>query len=133
MMKTNSNSYYKFLLSLGILALVMIACNPFRVVNNFKEETIKKVENEFGIDDDKRERLMKTGKSARGKVTKVEDTNVTLNKNPKVRLYVHVSPKDEEEFDAVVEKLVSRISVPRKGDVVTVWYDPNNRDDIIVE
>ncbi len=87
-----------------------------------------------GVDDtQKRERLMKTGKSAKGKITNVEDTRVTINKNPKVRLYIKVTPDDGEEFDAVIETVVSRVQIPRQGDIVKVWYDPKNRDDIVVE
>ena len=86
-----------------------------------------------GIDDEKRERLMKTGKSAKAEIERVEDTNVTINKNPKVRLYLKVKPEDGEEFDAVVETVVSRVNIPRKGDHVKVWYDPNNRNEIVVE
>ena len=76
---------------------------------------------------------MKSGKSAKGEVTKVEDTNITFNKNPVVNLYVHVKTEEGEEFDAIIKTVVSRVEIPRKGDTVKVWYDPNNRDDIIVE
>ena len=45
---------------------------------------------------------------------------------------IRVKPKNEEEFDAVVVMYVSRVNIPRKGDDVTVYYDPNNKTDIIV-
>jgi hypothetical protein len=113
----------KYFAALTIFIALSLSCGMLK-------ETVKKW---AGIDDEKRERLMKTGKSAKGEIKKVEDTQVTINKNPKVRLYIRVKPEDGEEFDAVVETLVSRVNIPRAGDMVKVWYDPKNRDDIVVE
>jgi hypothetical protein len=113
----------KYFLALIILISLSISCGMLR-------ESVKKM---AGIDDEKRERLMKTGVSSKGIIEKVEDTYVTVNKNPKVRLYIKVTPDGGEKFDAVVEMIVSRVQIPRAGDNVRVWYDPKNRDDIIVE
>lgn len=113
----------KYFIALIIFISLALSCG-------FVKDSMKKM---VGIDDQKRERLMKSGVSASGTIEKVEDTYVTVNKNPKVRLFVKVKPKDGEKFDAVVEMIVSRVQVPRVGDNVTVWYDPKNRDDIIVE
>ena len=76
---------------------------------------------------------MKTGKKSFGEIQKVEDTQITINNNPKVRLFVKVKPEDEKEFEAVIETIVSRVKIPRKGDKVIVYYDPNNKEDIIVD
>ena len=62
----------------------------------------------------------------------MEDTRETFNQNPKIKMTIRVKPKNEEEFDAVVVMYVSRVNIPRKGDDVTVYYDPNNKTDIIV-
>lgn len=62
-------------------------------ISDFKEKTKEKLEKSVGIDEEQRQRLMKTGKSANGEVTKVEDTNITFNKNPVVNLYIHVNLK----------------------------------------
>jgi len=114
---------YKFYLSLAIIVLIMIACNPLTLINKSTTDA-----------EEKRDRLMKTGISADGEITKVaEDPNMNFNTNPLAILHIHVTPKDAEEFDAVIEVRVSRVDVPRKGDIVTVWYNPKNKDDIIVE
>jgi hypothetical protein len=113
----------KYFIALIILVALSLSCSMI------KQQALKWA----GVDSDKRERLMKTGKSAKAKVNRVEDTNVTINKNPMVRLYVTVTPDDGEEFDAVIETIVSRVEIPRKGDTVKVWYDPHNRDQVIVE
>jgi len=123
----------RYLISLLVLIIVLSACGISKKIEDIKEETKKKIEKSVGIDEEKRERLMKTCKSAKAEITKVEDTNVTFNKNPKVRLYITVKPDDGDEFSAVIETVVSRVNIPRKGDTVKVWYDPDNKDDIIVE
>lgn len=74
---------------------------------------------------------MNTGVSAEGEITKIEEMNQGKY-DPWVRLYIHVRPKEGEEFDGVVKMQVPRVNIPRKGDIVTVWYDPKNRDDIIM-
>jgi len=123
----------RYFISLLVLIIVLSACGISKKIEDIKEETKKKIEKSVGIDEEKRERLMKTGKSAKGEITKVEDTNVTFNKNPNVRLYITVKPDEGDEFSAVIETVVSRVNIPRKGDTVKVWYDPDNKDDIIVE
>jgi Protein of unknown function (DUF3592) len=124
---------YKNYIGLIVLFFLLSACGITKKISDFKEKTKEKLEKSVGIDEEQRERLMKTGKSANGEITKVEDTNITFNKNPVVNLYIHVKPENGEEFDAVVKTVVSRVQVPRKGDAVKVWYDPNNKEDIIVE
>jgi hypothetical protein len=113
----------KYFIVLIILFSVSLSCGIL------KQQVLKMV----GVDEQKRERLMKTGKSAKAEVLRVEDTNVTINKNPEVRLYLKVKPDDADEFDAEVETVVSRVNIPRKGDIVKVWYDPKNRVEIVVE
>jgi len=124
---------YKHFACFLVIFILLSACGITKKFSEFKEKTKEKIEKSVGIDEEKRQKLMKEGKSAKGEITKVEDTNVTLNKNPKVRLYIRVKPENEDEFNAIIETVVSRVNVPRKGDTVKVWYDPNNKEDIIVE
>ena len=113
----------KFILALVVLFFTISSCGIVK-------DIVKEIS---GEDEKNRERLMKEGVSAEGEITKVEDTNVTINKNPQVRLYIRVKPKDGEEFDAVVKRVVSRVQIPRKGDYVKVWYNPKDKTDITVE
>lgn len=121
MKKLKTNISYLFAVSL--LVMVIVSCGTLK-------EQVKKI---AGIDDEKRERLMKTGTMSKAEVKKVEDTYVTVNKNPKIRLFLKVTPEKGEEFDAVVEMVVSRVNIPRQGDHVKVWYNPSDKTDIIVE
>ena len=111
---------------------VFNSCGFFeKKIDNITEK-MTKVMKEVGIDKEKRDQLKKTGKEAEGVILKVEDTRETFNQNPKIKMTIRVKPKNEEEFDAVVVMYVSRVNIPRKGDDVTVYYDPNNKTDIIV-
>ena len=128
----------KFYLSLVLSFFLFISCGLFsKKIDSFTEETKKNMEKkvlkEFGVDNEKREKLMKTGVKAKGEITKVQDTQETINNNPRVKIYVKVKPDNGEEFDAVISTIVSRVNIPRKGDEVTVFYDKDNKEDIIVE
>lgn len=80
-----------------------------------------------------RDSLIQFGIYAPAIITKVEDLNVTFNKNPKVRLSLKVSPKDEDQFVASCDVFVSRAQVPRIGDRVKAYYNKADKNDISVE
>ncbi len=77
------------------------------------------------------ERILEIGITGKGIINKVEDTNVTINDDPQVRLYLTIYSKNQEPFDAVVKMVVSRVSVPRQGDWVAVKYDPEDNQKVI--
>lgn len=77
------------------------------------------------------DRILEIGITGKGIINKVEDTNVTINDDPQVRLYLTIYSKDQEPFDAVVKMVVSRVSVPRQGDWVAVKYDPEDNQKVI--
>jgi hypothetical protein len=132
-----------FLISSLVLSIYISGCGLFAKrdfdivdkdkIEKMKEDALKQANELAGKDDDKRNRLMKDGKEAPAIIDKIEDTRVTVNKNPKIRMYLKVKPKGEEEFDAVAEMVVSRVNIPRTGDKVTVYYNPNERTDLIVK
>ena len=72
----------------------------------------------------KTEALEEKGKRAPGVVTAVRDTGVTINENPRVHVDVRVEPPGEEPFQVTHTATISRVSLPRAGDRVTVIYDP---------
>jgi hypothetical protein len=124
----------KFFLSVILAILILTSCNIFtKKIEEYAENTKKEILKDFGINQEKRDSLIKNGKKSKGEITGVEDTQTTLNNNPKVILYVKVMPENEDEFDAIITTYVSRVKIPRKGDKVFVYYNPNNKTDIIVE
>jgi hypothetical protein len=77
------------------------------------------------------DRILVEGITGKGIINKVEDTNVTVNENPQVRLYLTVYSDSYDPFDAVIKMVVSRINIPRKGDWVAVKFDPADNQKVI--
>ena len=113
----------KYIISIIILLFTVTACN-------IVEKEVNKL---TGHDEEKIKRLKKEGVKCEAEILKVEDMNITVKKNPMVRLYLEVMPPGEPSFDAQVEMVVSRVNVPRKGDNVTVYFNPKDKSDIIAE
>jgi hypothetical protein len=72
--------------------------------------------------------LATTGKRCTGRVLSVEDTGVTVNDNPHVKITVQAEPPGEAPFTIVKKATVSRVKIPRAGDTCVVFYDPANRE-----
>ena len=69
--------------------------------------------------------LVETGSRAVGIVLSVQDTGVTMNDNPRVKMTFRLEPLDgSPPFEAEKTKTVSRVEIPRAGDRYPVWYDP---------
>ncbi len=73
----------------------------------------------------KAEELFASGAKGAGTVIQVQDTGMTVNDNPRVKMVFRVEPLDgSPAFDAQKTTTVSRIQIPRQGDRYPVWYDP---------
>jgi Short C-terminal domain len=69
-------------------------------------------------------RLFQEGAQGVGTVQHVQDTGMTINDNPRVKMVFRVEPIDgSAAFDAQKTKTVSRVEIPRAGDRYPVWYD----------
>lgn len=80
-------------------------------------------------------RLLTSGRPASAKILAITDTGTTINQNPVIRFLLEVRPSDRPGFQAVTEKLVSRLQVPRfqPGSTVQVRYDPETQAAAIVD
>ena len=68
--------------------------------------------------------LVATGAKAIGTVLSVQDTGMTMNDNPRIKMTFRIEPIDgSAPFDAEKTKVVSRVQIPRSGDRYPVWYD----------
>jgi hypothetical protein len=69
--------------------------------------------------------LVEHGSRGVGVVLSVQDTGMSINDNPRVRMTFRVEPLDgSTPFEAEKTKVVSRVEIPRSGDRYPVWYDP---------
>jgi hypothetical protein len=70
------------------------------------------------------EQLMATGSRGAGTVVQVQDTGMTVNDNPRIKMTFRVEPLDgTPAFDTTKTTTVSRVEIPRQGDRYPVWYD----------
>lgn len=100
---------------LGVVFIPMgLAPIPFALVGRRKAEQAQQ--------------LVEQGSRCEGVVVKVEDTNVTINDNPRIRFTVRAEPPGEPPFTIEKTAVVSRVAIPREGDRCTVFYDPANRE-----
>src|SRR2546421_12787344 len=78
----------------------------------------------------KRERrLEEAGINASAQILSVQDTGMTVNNNPRIKLVLSVTPSDgSAAFEVTKKQLVSRVAVPRAGDALIVRYDPEDHD-----
>ena len=75
----------------------------------------------------KAEELMATGSRGAGTVVMVQDTGMTVNDNPRIKMTFRVEPLDgSPAFDTTKTTTVSRVQIPRQGDRYPVWYDPQD-------
>jgi Short C-terminal domain len=75
----------------------------------------------------KAEELFATGSKGAGTVVVVQDTGMTVNDNPRIKMTFRVEPLDgSPAFDATKTTTVSRVQIPRQGDRYPVWYDPQD-------
>jgi hypothetical protein len=75
----------------------------------------------------KAEELFATGSKGAGTVLEVQDTGMTVNDNPRIKMAFRVEPLDgSPAFDTTKTTTVSRVQIPRQGDRYPVWYDPQD-------
>ena len=77
--------------------------------------------------------LRATGRKAWARVESVQDTGVTVNNNPQIKIKLRVQPYGEPEFEVVKRMTVSRLSVPQPGTTVAVAYDPDDHESIVFD
>jgi hypothetical protein len=78
----------------------------------------------------KKKKLLSEGIQARAVVINVQDTGMTINDNPRVKLTFQVQPEGAVPFEAAKKVTVSRVSIPRIGDQYIVRYDPSDTSKI---
>ena len=84
-----------------------------------------------GLKKMKAARLMSQGSQGVGTVLAIDDTGITINNNPRVKIAMRIEPTDgvTPPFEATKTTTVSRVHLPRVGDRYDVWFDPNDRSD----
>lgn len=79
--------------------------------------------------------LVKSGVSAPAVIIGVQDTGVTMNESPQVRLTLQVTPADRPPFQALATTFVGRLQIGMitPGASVMVRFDPNDITKVAIE
>ncbi len=108
-------SLFAPLLVFGIVAFII---SVFVMVRNFTQVDTQ---------------LLETGEKAQAKILSIQDSNITVaNTQFAVILTLEVQSTSRGVFTAKVQTLVSRVQIPRPGDMVNVVFDPTNPERIAV-
>lgn len=79
------------------------------------------------------QRLVNEGRTGIGTVTGIEDTGVTINRNPRVTLTLLIEPEDGSgAFEGRKTMVVSRVNLPHQGRCYPVWYDPQDPQRFVI-
>jgi hypothetical protein len=71
--------------------------------------------------------LVATGSRAVGTITDVQDTGMTINDNPRVRITFNIAPLDgSAAFEGEKTQMVSRVQIPQIGQRYPVFFDAND-------
>ncbi len=104
---------------LFIITALFLNIAPFAVLVITDRIRKKKIRKE--IDD-----FLKYGTKAIAEVAEINDTGITINDDPVVRITLNVNPGMAGTFTHTAELAVSRVKIPRVGDTVKVIYDPKD-------
>jgi hypothetical protein len=74
----------------------------------------------------KKKKILTEGVQAQAVVLNVQDTGMTINDNPRVKLTLQVQPEGQVPFEVEKKVTVSRVSIPSIGDQYVVRYDPSD-------
>ena len=78
------------------------------------------------------QQILMTGEMATATVLSVEDTGMTLNDNPVIKISLKVKPKVGLAFEETIKTMVSRIAIPRAHDEINVKFNPSNSKQIAI-
>jgi len=83
----------------------------------------------------KREKLLKTGRRADGKIIEMWDTSVTINKQPQIGLKIEVKPQTGAPFISECILIISRLQTAyyQVGVNCIVRYDPEDTKTVAIE
>lgn len=77
--------------------------------------------------------LSSGGVRSKARILQVMDTGMTMNRiQIGIRLTLEVQSLTGSPFQAVAETFVSRVSIPRIGDLIEVVYNPSDQSQVAV-
>jgi hypothetical protein len=81
----------------------------------------------------KKKDILVHGVQARAVITRVDDTGMTINDNPRVKLTLQVQPDGDLPFEVTKKMTVSRLSIPAIGSSTWVRYDAADKNKVEID
>jgi hypothetical protein len=81
----------------------------------------------------KKKNILMNGAQARAVVARVDDTGMTINNNPRVKLTLQVQPDGDVPFEVTKKMTVSRLNIPSIGTTIWVRYDPDDKSKVEID
>jgi hypothetical protein len=81
----------------------------------------------------KKKDILSSGAQARALITRVDDTGMTINNNPRVKLTLQVQPEGDVPFEVTKKLTVSRLSIPAVGSSIWVRYDVADKSKVEID
>ena len=81
----------------------------------------------------KKKDILSSGAQARALITRVDDTGMTINNNPRVKLTLQVQPEGDVPFEVTKKMTVSRLSIPAVGTSIWVRYDATDKSRVEID
>jgi hypothetical protein len=81
----------------------------------------------------KKKDILSSGAQARALITRVADTGMTINNNPRVKLTLQVQPEGDVPFEVTKKLTVSRLSIPAVGTAIWVRYDVADKSKVEID
>jgi Short C-terminal domain len=81
----------------------------------------------------KKKEILSSGLQARAVITRVDDTGMTINNNPRVKLTLQVQPEGAVPFEVTKKMTVSRLSIPAIGTSIWVRYDAADKTRVEID
>ncbi|BDD08702.1 hypothetical protein FUAX_11340 [Fulvitalea axinellae] len=81
---------------------------------------------------EKQQKLMTSGIPAQAKVLSIQDTGKSVNLDPVLTLKLNVRQDNDSNFVITAASHVSKISIPKVGDIINIRYDPDNKSSIMI-
>lgn len=78
------------------------------------------------------EKVFMSGKDAKAEVLSIEDTNQLINYNPLLKLNLKVKSDVHGTYTLNIQKAVSKIMIPRVGDILLIKVDAADKQNIAI-
>ena len=76
--------------------------------------------------------IKESGTPAKAEVLKIADTGMLVNNNPVAQVTLKIMPDNISEYTVTIRTTLSKVNIPRIGDIIKIKYNPDNTNEIVI-